>query len=230
MAVLGIIGGLGPLSGAEFYRRIIEKTDAKCDSDHISVLLDGTVTTPDRSAFLCQRSADSPYFDLLARARRLQENGASLLAIPCNTAHAFYSALCEQLSIPILHIIAETVATAYETGARCIGVLCTDGTKTARLYDSFCAPLGIACHYPTERAQADVDTLIYRIKSGKRKTQDDLLPFCRPLWQSGCDLVILGCTELSLCQIKEKRILDATDCLAKRCVRACQKPLKGERN
>ncbi len=228
MAILGILGGLGPLSGAEFYRRIIEKTDAKCDSDHISVLLDGTVTTPDRSAFLCQKSTFSPYDDLLVRAHRLQENGADLLAIPCNTAHAFYTDLCTHLSIPILHIVAQTAALAYEKGAQCIGILGTSGTQNAHLYDTFCAPLGIACHYPNAPLQADLDALIYRVKGGAIPKESDLLPFCRPLWQSGCDTVILACTELSLCRMQNDLILDAMDALALRCIHACRKSIKGE--
>ena len=40
MKTLGIIGGMGPLAGCDLLEKIIANTDARCDQDHIHVLLD----------------------------------------------------------------------------------------------------------------------------------------------------------------------------------------------
>ena len=46
----GIIGGLGPMASVYFYEMITEHTLAKCDQDHIDLLLTSRATTPDRTA------------------------------------------------------------------------------------------------------------------------------------------------------------------------------------
>lgn len=49
MRKLGIIGGMGPLAGCEFYRMLIEATPAQCDQDHFDVILSGHASIPDRT-------------------------------------------------------------------------------------------------------------------------------------------------------------------------------------
>ena len=50
---LGIIGGMGPLATAYFYEKIIERTEASCDQDHIVTyitssesMLNGPISSP----------------------------------------------------------------------------------------------------------------------------------------------------------------------------------------
>ena len=38
---LGVLGGMGPLATADFLRKLVEKTPAGCDQEHIPVLLYG---------------------------------------------------------------------------------------------------------------------------------------------------------------------------------------------
>lgn len=56
MKTLGIIGGMGPLAGCDLLEKIIANTDARCDQDHIHVLLDSNTAIPDRTAAIpCRR-------------------------------------------------------------------------------------------------------------------------------------------------------------------------------
>ena len=52
MKKLGIIGGMGPLATAYFYRRIVELTPATTDQEHIETLIYSCPAVPDRTAFL----------------------------------------------------------------------------------------------------------------------------------------------------------------------------------
>ncbi len=227
--VLGILGALGPMCGAEFYKRVISFTDAASDTDHISVLLDGATTTPDRSAFLCHKSEQNPCGDLLLRARRLVMAGAELIAIPCNTAHSFYRDIASALSVPILHIITEAAIEAMEHGARVAGILGTCGTRKQGLYEQAFASLGVRCVYPSDLWQKKLDALILKIKAGAVPKSADLAPFLRHLRAQGCDRIILGCTELSLCQKGESAdVTDSLSALARRCVVACGKSLSAQ--
>lgn len=56
MKTLGIIGGLGPLASAEFYKKICKMTDASSDKEHIDAVITSFSSTPDRSAFILGES------------------------------------------------------------------------------------------------------------------------------------------------------------------------------
>jgi len=233
--LLGILGGLGPLAGAHFYRLILEQTHALCDADYPDVLLDGHCATPDRSSYLTAQSASSPLPSLLARAQRLCVAGADCLAIPCNTAHAFYPELCRALPIPVLHIAMEAIESLWQDGVRCVGILCTEGTRKSRLYDRLCNGLGILCLYPEREEQAALSTLIFaHLKAGGAPDGSLLLPFCASLRARGCERVLLACTELSLCYAPTTAPADCVDAMtlfARRCVSVCHCtpiPMKGE--
>ncbi|MBQ7714243.1 MAG: aspartate/glutamate racemase family protein, partial [Clostridia bacterium] len=52
MKLLGILGGLGPLSSAYFYELVTKHTKASRDQDHIDMIISSRATTPDRTAFI----------------------------------------------------------------------------------------------------------------------------------------------------------------------------------
>ena len=49
--LLGILGGLGPMSSAYFYELITAHTKASRDQDHIDIILSSNASTPDRTAY-----------------------------------------------------------------------------------------------------------------------------------------------------------------------------------
>ena len=44
---LGIIGGLGPMATAYFMELLINMTDAKCDQDHLEMIIYNCPSIPD---------------------------------------------------------------------------------------------------------------------------------------------------------------------------------------
>ena len=73
--VLGVIGGVGPMATVDFYKKVVELTDASCDQEHIHVLIDGYSQIPDRTAsILAGDERPLPY--LIDSARRLEAAGA----------------------------------------------------------------------------------------------------------------------------------------------------------
>jgi len=57
---LGIIGGMGPLATAYFYRRIVELTPASTDQEHIETLIYSCPSVPDRTAYLLSSRREVP--------------------------------------------------------------------------------------------------------------------------------------------------------------------------
>ena len=105
--VIGILGGMGPLTTADLFQKITLHTAASCDQDHPRVCIDSTTNISDRTAALLHGGAD-PVPEMVKSAQRLESIGADLLIMPCNTAHNFYDAVASSVSIPVLHMIAIT--------------------------------------------------------------------------------------------------------------------------
>ena len=86
MKTIGIIGGMGPLATVDLYRRIVLRTKAERDQDHIHVIIDSNTDIPDRTKAIIADGED-PTVELVKSAKRLEHAGADFLIMPCNTAH-----------------------------------------------------------------------------------------------------------------------------------------------
>ena len=227
--VLGILGGLGPMASAYFYELLIAHTKAACDQDHIDIILNSHATTPDRTAFITGVSDDNPLTVMVEDIRRMTTYGADLVAIPCNTAHYFYDKLKASTDLPILNIMEETAAHLAARGVKKAGILATDGTVITGAYDRYLNAHGIDCLRPQQDDQKTVMRIIYdEIKNGKAPDLDAFLAVSAHLHDAGAEVLILGCTELSL--IKKQYadrlppyFVDSLDVLAYATVRACGK-------
>ena len=49
---IGIIGGMGPAAACDFYDKILKLTPAKCDQEHIHVVMDSNTNIPDRTDYI----------------------------------------------------------------------------------------------------------------------------------------------------------------------------------
>ena len=223
--VLGVIGGLGPMATVYFYEMLTQHTKAKCDQDHIDIIISSRASTPDRTAFILGKSENSPISAMKEEAQRLINAGASLIVMPCNTAHYFYDELSEFSKVPIINIIEETVKYCYNKGLKKVGVLATEGTVKSRSYDIICEKYGIQCAVPDDETQKTLNDIIYsQIKTGLEPDMDAFFAACSSL--EGCDALILGCTELSLLKksgLLDSRFIDSLEVLCRSAIVRCGK-------
>lgn len=228
--VIGIIGGMGPMATADLFKKIIEKTDAKCDSEHLHIIIDNNTDIPDRTACILKGS-DEPAKFMAESARRLEKAGADLLIIPCNTAHFFHRKVSAACGIPILHMPEETARTAYEAGIRCAGLLATDGTVESGVYDKVFEKYGIELVKPDSEGQKKLMHMIYdEVKAGKPADTAVLDSTLDTMVGNGCEVFILGCTELPIAYAGDtsRRFLDPTSILAEAAVIAAGGKVKTE--
>ena len=225
MKTLGIIGGLGPLATAYFYRRVVELTPAESDQEHIETWIRSCPSIPDRTAFLLGRSEEDPRPKMVEAGRSLVEAGAEVLAIPCVTAHAFHKDLEEGIGHPILHAIGEFGKILKARGIRTVGVMATDGARASHVYESMLQEYGVSCIWPDEAGQARVMHMIYQdVKAGRIISEGDFTEVGNALLQAGAEAVVLGCTELSQATVTmdlNEDYIDIIDVLAASCVKAC---------
>jgi aspartate racemase len=202
---IGILGGMGPAATADFYRRIVDSTRAMRDQDHLHVLIDSQPEVPDRTAFLFGQGTD-PTPVLLTMARSLEQAGADLLVIACNTAHAFAAQVAASVRVPLVNWIEEVTSatTARQPGLRRIGLLATNGTISSGLYQEAFASHDVQVLVPDRAAQGRVMEAIYGpagVKSGSTDlgaARDATEAAGRALVERGAEAILLACTELSV--------------------------------
>lgn len=233
--MVGILGGVGPMATVYFMEMLLSKTDAKCDQDHLDMLVSNHATIPDRTAFILGKSTESPLDVMIQDAKMLEREGCDFLVLPCNTAHYFFEKIQQAVSIPLINIIRETVLFCMEREkpVQTVGILATEGTIQSQTYAMECEKQGISCFVPPQSLQETVTSIIYdQVKAGKPVEQK---LFCGVLDQMralGCDAIILGCTELSVAfrdlKIAEEYpdVVDSLTVLAERTIVFAGKKLK----
>lgn len=225
MKKLGIIGGLGPMATAYFLQLIINMTDADKDQEHIEVLLHSKPQIPDRTNYILGMSQENPMPELAGVGKRLVEQGADVIAIPCITAHFFQGKLEEEIKCPIINAIEETAIYLKEEKITKVGIMATDGTIKSELFQNVMKNHGIECVVPQQEFQKKVMSIIYdNVKAGKLIDKAAFEEVSDKLFDSGAQVILLGCTELSMvkrdCTIG-KGYLDVMEVLARQAVAAC---------
>lgn len=227
---LGILGGMGPQATQVFYQRILDKTDARRDQEHLPTLIWSDTGMPDRTQAILSGQTEPVYQRLLADARLLEREGCTVLAIPCNTSHYFADRLQGQLKIPLIHMIRETAAFIAAQGKRKVGILATDGTVRTGIYQTALTAAGLTPVTLPEDLQKTVMSIIYdEIKRGETGSREKFGEIDAWLRQAGCDCAILGCTELSVYRVLHSLppfYIDAMEVLAEQAILRCGKQLR----
>ena len=218
---VGIIGGMGPGATALLFQKLIDYTDAISDGEHIHIIIDNNTAIPDRTTAILN-GENTPALCIVESGKKLEMCGAELLLIPCNTSHYFYDDIQEQLSVPVVNMIAETAKVCLNNGYTKVGVLATTGTCNTDTYGRELNKFGVETVYPDVEGQKKVMEIIYdQVKAGRKINVQILDQTLKKMASKGAQAFILGCTELPFA-IKNGdfgyHFLDSLDILAKRAV------------
>lgn len=198
--IIGILGGMGPAATADFYAKLVSMTPGHSDQDHLRTVIWSDPTIPDRTEALLGNGPDpTPW--LLNGSRVLRAAGATVIAIPCNTAHAFVPRIADHVGLPIVHMIGEVARhlTTLRPTVRTTGLLATTGTVHAGLYQEWLDRYGIRLALPDPGQQNEVMAAIRAVKAGNRGAATaSLAAAARQLTGQGAQAIIAGCTEIPL--------------------------------
>ncbi|HEX4711919.1 aspartate/glutamate racemase family protein [Phenylobacterium sp.] len=216
---LGVLGGMGPAATLDFLTKLQAFTPAKTDQDHLRVLVDINPKVPDRNV---AGASAGPVLAEMAGA--LAGAGADVLAIACNTAHAYADLIQRASGLPLIDMIETAANSARDMGARRVGVLGTRGAL--RLYREYLAAqaMGLVALEPAQQ-EAFMATL-YKVKSGDLgpAVRAEMKAYVADLMAGGAEAVIAGCTEVPLVlgagDLKVD-FIDPGELLARRCVAVC---------
>jgi aspartate racemase len=224
--MLGVIGGMGPAATADFFAKLIEETPARSDEDHIPTLIVSDPRLPGRPAAILE-GGPSPLPALRAIRDKLLASGATMLAMPCNTAHFWYDDLVRGCPVPFVSIVEAScaaVARIAAPGSR-IGLIGTRATLAAGIFDRQLEAAGYAVALPSEAelAQAILPSIVL-VKEGRAVGAGAMLaPAVQALLERGAAAVILACTETPVAldaaaSPLRSRCVDSNRALAKACV------------
>lgn len=233
--LVGVIGGVGPLATAYFLDMVVTLTEAARDQDHLDMVVFNHASIPDRTAFLLGESTDSPGPVMADDARRLEDFGADFLVLPCNTAHNFTAEVEAAVTIPVVNIIEVTVdeAQSRTPDLSAVGLLATSGTASSGVYQRALSARGVECLLPDDGDQRTMMRIIYdEVKAGRPADVGALHEVAGRLLEAGAQVLVLGCTELSVVAadhglLTDPRYVDSLEVLARRTIERAGGTVRG---
>jgi aspartate racemase len=196
--IVGIIGGMGPEATVDLMRRVVAKTPADDDQDHVHLIVESNPKIPSRIAHLIEGTGADPTPELIRIAVNLQRAGADALAIPCNTAHAYAHSIRRSVSIPLLDMVGLTVdQIALSRRAARVGLLASTAVLSTELYARALSAHGIDTVLPAR--QEEVMALIKGVKRGETGAQARAaLDRLALEMAANADAILIACSELSV--------------------------------
>lgn len=200
MATPGLVGGLGPESTVDYYRRILEAWATVEPSTAPRLLIDSLDVQRGLRLVATDRSALVEY--LLDSLTRLHAAGVDFAAITANTPHIVFDELAARSPVPLVSIVEVCAAEARRLGLRRLGLLGTRFTMEAPFYPEVFARHGMQVVTPAEPERAWVhERYVGELLKGdfRDATRAEMVALVTRLREEeGIDGVILGGTELPL--------------------------------
>lgn len=197
---LGIVGGLGPETTADFYLRLVKYCRSHKTAYPRVIIRNAAISFADEKAGICGGDSEPVIQEIISCLRDLQAAGCNAACIPCNTVHLwldrFRSAVPQLELLPITTAVGRGLQTV---GARNALILASRSTVRDGLYQATLSRFGIQYLLPSEEEQARIDAIILRINAGKTDRQDADWLANYAAGKTGGDRqtwILLACTDL----------------------------------
>jgi aspartate racemase len=200
LTIVGLVGGLGPESTIDYYRRILEAWQLDDPTSTPSIVLDSLDVQRALRLVASDRGALIQY--LFDSIRRLVGAGVDFIAMAANTPHIVFDELKAKSPVPLLSIVEVCAAEAKRRHFRRLGLLGTRFTMEAPFYPEVFARQGIEVVAPnaTERPWIHERYIGQLLKGDFRdETRDGIIRIIERLRdEHHIEATILGGTELPL--------------------------------
>ena len=203
MKTIGMIGGMSWESSAVYYRLINRAVQDRLGGVHsaktlVSSFDFGEIAPLQKAGRWTEANAR-----MAGAAVSLEQSGADLVIMCCNTMHSATAAIEQEIRIPFLHIADPLGAEIRRRGLKRVGLLGSqftmerDDILRGRLADRY----GIEIVVPEEDDAKEVSRVIYdELVRGQflERSRERYRAVIARLVERGAEGVILGCTELPL--------------------------------
>jgi len=216
--MIGILGGMGPESTADTYKKMIsycqKKYGAQLDADFPPILI-YSMPVPD---VVEKQDNDPEVLDALRSGiKKLSDAGADFSIIPCNSMQGFVPELRKDFTV--LSIVEETLLEVKKTSIKNWGILATEVTVGKGYFQKAFEEAGLVITEPDSKDQDLVTCAIRQILSGEKESPKKLIEQAVfSLKSKGADGVLLACTDLPLVvsdEVSGLAAIDTTDVIAR---------------
>src|SRR4026209_2303534 len=152
MARVGIVGGVGPESTIDYYRRILAAWAREDPSPTPSIVIDSLDVQRALRLVANDRPALIEY--LVASVRRLAGAGGDFVAMTAHTPHVVCDGIGARSPVPLVSIVEVCAEEARRLGLRRLALLGTRFTMEGGFYATVCARQGITAISPREADRA----------------------------------------------------------------------------
>jgi aspartate racemase len=200
VTTLGLVGGLGPESTIDYYRRILEAWAHEDPSSAPSIVIDSLDVQRGLRLVEHDRAGLTEY--LLGSLRRLAGAGADFAAMTANTPHIVFDELAARSPVPLLSIVEVCADEARRRALGRLALLGTRFTMEAPFYPDVCERRGISVIIPSDADRTWIhERYIKELLKGdfRDDTRQQFMSLVDRLrTEKRIDGVILGGTELPL--------------------------------
>jgi aspartate racemase len=200
MTSVGLVGGLGPPSTIDYYRRILDeyaKVDATASP---SIVIDSLDVQ--RGLRLVANDHPALIEYLMESLERLTRAGVDFIAITANTAHIVFDALAKRSQVPLISIVETCADEAERMGVKRPLLLGTRFTMEAPFYPNVFARRGMQIVAPDAEERLKIhERYVGELLKGdfRDETRAQIIAIVERLRRDErVDSVILGGTELPL--------------------------------
>ena len=200
MGVVGLVGGLGPESTIDYYRRILAAWAQLDPGSSPSIVIDSLDVK--RGLHLVEHDRPALIDYLLESLRRLAGAGVDFIAMTANTPHIVFDDLAARSPVPLLSIVEVCADEARRRGFGRLALLGTRFTMEAPFFPAVFARSGMVVVSPNAADRAWIheryvgELLKGDFRDDTRRQFTSLVGRLRE--EEHVDGVILGGTELPL--------------------------------
>jgi aspartate racemase len=217
---IGVVG-VAPWATIDFLRALYAQVSATRDWHYPRVIADINTKLPSRGRHLELGETDPSPF-IAQTVNELAAQGASVVVVPCNTAHVLYERWSAGSPVPVPSIIEATVRDVLDQDAHRVACFTSASLRTHDLYGAALRRAGAQAIDTGDAGAALVSDVIAAVKLTGR-VDDALTARVRALLaglaNNGVDGIVLGCTELAalepLCTELVGRVAESNRSLAR---------------
>ncbi len=216
-SIIGVLGGLGPQTTAEFYQALVDQATVK--TRPATCIWSLPMNLKNEQEYIASGKHTDYYLNLLTDGiKRLTKAGCTQIVIPCNTVHEFHSQLNQLNNIPVANIIELTTKEVANRKWESCLMLMTSRTRTTQLYQNALTRRKVKVILPTLEEQLQLDQMIMGLL-GPANNQKCTQLINQISKRINCQRIVLGCTDLQLICPPSFNIIDSMSELVKHTVK-----------
>ncbi|EKE14641.1 MAG: aspartate racemase [uncultured bacterium] len=212
---IGIIGGQGPSSTADFYMRIVKYYQDNFGAGYVRdfpPMIIFSVPTPDLVEGI--QDEEKTFMMIVNAIKKMERDGCDFIVIACNSLQYLNKKLQDKIKIPIIGISPIIAEYIKNKGYKTVGILATNTTIKKKIYDSDIQKNKIKLITPKDADQNNLIEVILNEFSGKTSAKDKeiLKTVAKNLQKDGADAILLACTEFPMILKQQDLNIPLIDC------------------